>query len=587
MLEIKQIEFRNFRSYGKNVTKVVFDKPGATIIVGKSETNETTNGHGKTSIPYCIFWLLYDQIIENIPVDSLINNVNKCDLWGRILFADDEQLYAVERWRKGGKSKRENGVKLSRVNVDGTEEDITPASIKDTNAEIERIVGIDFEMFSRIVIFSASNKSFFELPTTSASGASQSDMIEQLFDLEVLSNKATKLKEQIKATDSELNIQERLIKQAAEQVSTHKNLVERTQIRLSQWDKITSESKRQVAADLELINKVDFEAEKKLHNTLTECANVEKELNSDLRVSKQQLNMVEGKLDELNHEVEKLDKAICPYCDQKFANTADKLKVVQAHISKYTNARTEVSGMITELSSELARVVALIEKTQRKTQVDNFEKLVELNAKHHELVKKFDEYKTAVNPHIESLQELKAAVPVAPDYNSINTLTTLSEHQQFLLKLLTKKDSFIRKNLLNKNLPYLNERLDVYLKELGLPHTCEFTPSLTPLITQFGREIGYQSLSRGQKSRINFALSLAFSDVLQILHRKISIQLFDEVLDLGLCPKGVADAVRVLKNKATSDKLSLYVITHKEEVQSSFEATLVVRFIDGFSQIEQ
>ena len=54
-------------------------------------------------------------------------------------------------------------------------------------------------------------------------------------------------------------------------------------------------------------------------------------------------------------------------------------------------------------------------------------------------------------------------------WDSINELTRLQQHQEFLLKLLTNKDSFIRKRIIDQNLAYLNTRLDQYPKAIGLP----------------------------------------------------------------------------------------------------------------------
>ena len=60
------------------------------------------------------------------------------------------------------------------------------------------------------------------------------------------------------------------------------------------------------------------------------------------------------------------------------------------------------------------------------------------------------------------------------DWIPVNELTNLKDHQEFLLKLLTNKDSFIRKKIIEQNLSYLNNRLTYYLDKLGLPHQVEF-----------------------------------------------------------------------------------------------------------------
>ena len=73
------------------------------------------------------------------------------------------------------------------------------------------------------------------------------------------------------------------------------------------------------------------------------------------------------------------------------------------------------------------------------------------------------------NPHQSKIEALQAAL-VVPDYDGLNDLNTRFKHETFLHKLLTAKDSFIRKKIIDQNLSYLNKRLDHYLQRLGLLH---------------------------------------------------------------------------------------------------------------------
>lgn len=580
MLKIKTTRFRNLRSYGKNITTVSFETPGTTLIVGKSDDGGTTNGHGKTTILYCLLWLFYDRILDNVNADGLINMTNKVDLWGEVLFEQKGTAYIIRRWRKGGKNHRENGVQILCE-----DQDITPAGIVDSNKFIEELLGIDFDLFSRIVIFSATNKSFFDLPSTSTSGTNQSDLVEQLFDLQSLSERASTLKCQISETTIELTFQKRLITQATEQLETHSRLIAKTEQKIAQWEVTTANTMSRLAADVELIENIDFDQEKKHHNTITECTTISRELSNDIKATTTQLHQVVSSITKFNNESKSLTNSTCPYCSQHFAGSQERIVHVNAEIERLTTTRAKLEQLVSGLTVELEDVVALINNTKQKTSVEDFERLVTLSERHHRLVDSLAALERETNPHTDTLQELIDAQPKQPDFDSINTLTNLSEHQQFLLKLLTKKDSFVRKALLHKNLPFLNSRLALYISELGLPHTVEFTPKLTACITQFGREIAFSLLSTGQKARVNFALSLAFCDVLQTLHQKVNIQLFDEVLDIGLDQHGVTVASQLLKRKAKDEYLTIFLISHRDEVQNLFDNTLVVKYIDGFSQV--
>ena len=199
---------------------------------------------------------------------------------------------------------------------------------------------------------------------------------------------------------------------------------------------------------------------------------------------------------------------------------------------------------------------------------------------------KEEELQKAKNPHLDTLEELKDVVIEEIDMDGINKLEKLITHQNYWVKLLTKKDSFIRKALLTKNLKFLNQRLQGYLSALGLPHRVEFTHEMTANITQFGRELDFGNLSSGQKARVNLGLSFSFRDVLQKSHDSVNVCMLDEVLDVGLDSVGVQNAARMLKLKAREEKLALYIISHRDEVSSIFDRKMTIQMENGFSTLK-
>lgn len=581
MLTIKRIEFRNFRSYGRNHTTIDFTKPGTTAITARNDNGGTTNGFGKTSLLHCLTWLMYDQVIDEVNKDELINNVNKSDLWGELTFSVDADEYIIRRWRKGGKSRRENGVQLI---IEG--EDKTPASVDSTNEKIVEIVGIDFELFSRIVVYSASNRSFFELPHTSASGANQTSMIEQLFNLQILSEKADTLKQRIKETKEEVKLQTALIQQATEHVESHATLLQKTQHRIDTWSSGMTDRRAQITADLQLVDTVDYNSERDKHNELAELRAKRITVLEETKQADENRTRIIDNIDKLKSELADLQTSVCPYCKQQYNDAAHKTEHVTKELNRLLTTLSQIDEIIESLAAELNQIVLDSQALKRTLTIDNIDRLFELRSQYSELQAALAELDRQTNPHIETLAELKQHAPTPPSYDKINELTSLDEHQQLLLKLLTKKDSFVRKALLHQNIPLLNEQLAKYLTELGLPHVVMFNPNLTASIKHFGRELTYGQLSAGQKARVNFALSLAFGDMLQILHRRINIQLFDEVLDLGLCNHGIVAASKLLRRKAKDENLSIFIISHREEVQNAFDNTITVVMSDGFSVIE-
>lgn len=191
----------------------------------------------------------------------------------------------------------------------------------------------------------------------------------------------------------------------------------------------------------------------------------------------------------------------------------------------------------------------------------------------------------SVNPHAATLA--KIAVMTFEDLkdDELNTLKDTMDHQEFLYKLLSKKDSFIRKFLLQKNLPFLNTRLKSYMTKMGLPHRVSFKEDLSVKISQLGVPFDYEELSSGQRARVNIALSFAFRDVLQARHGKMNLCILDEILDTGLSDVGVQMAAKTIREIAKEEKLSMFIISHRNEIGSMYENQLVVELRNGYSTI--
>jgi len=287
---------------------------------------------------------------------------------------------------------------------------------------------------------------------------------------------------------------------------------------------------------------------------------------------------------DLFKEIEKLQVMVNPHDDNSEADEK-RMGELDVEMDSIDEAVGDMTTDVENLERESAILKEAINKVIDKLEFSSLEDLYDIknNIKHSK--EKLKTLSDAVNPHLESYEELVATKLEPIDMDVINELDKLLTHQNYLLKLLTKKDSFIRKNLLNKNLIFLNQRLRGYLQDLGLPHRVEFTQEMTAGISQFGRTLDFGNLSSGQKARVNLALSFSFRDVLQRSLDSVNVCMLDEVLDVGLDAVGVQNAARMLKRKAREDDMSLYIISHRDEVSGIFDKKIVVQMEKGFSNV--
>jgi DNA repair exonuclease SbcCD ATPase subunit len=188
-----------------------------------------------------------------------------------------------------------------------------------------------------------------------------------------------------------------------------------------------------------------------------------------------------------------------------------------------------------------------------------------------------------INPYNEQIEELKNSALQVINWGPINELTRLKEHQEFLLKLLTNKDSFIRKKIIDQNLNFLNKRLGYYIDKLGLPHTVVFQNDLTVLITQLGQDLDFDNLSRGERNRLILSLSFAFRDVWESLYQHINLLFVDELIDAGMDAAGVEAGLAVLKKMGRERNKNIYLISHKDELVGRVNNVLRVIKENGFT----
>ena len=193
------------------------------------------------------------------------------------------------------------------------------------------------------------------------------------------------------------------------------------------------------------------------------------------------------------------------------------------------------------------------------------------------------EKQAEADPYAEQITEMEQNALQEVTWDTINDLTQMQEHQEFLLKMLTNKDSFVRKRIIDQNLAYLNSRLGSYLAAIGLPHEVRFQNDLSVEITEIGRDLDFDNLSRGERNRLILSLSWAFRDVWENLYQHINLLFIDELIDSGMDSSGVENALGILKRMGRERGKSIFLVSHKDELSGRVNNILTVTKENGFT----
>lgn len=572
-LRFRTLSIRNFLSFGNSTTEIDLTYFGSTLIQGENaDVAGSANGVGKTTLINAICYALYNKPLDNISLQRLINSTNNSKntlMEVRLTFDKGDDEFEIYRCRG----------ETFNIQITMNGEDITLDSVTENDRLIAEILGISYELFTKVVIFSGNSMPFLMTPV-----AQQRQQIEELFNITLLTEKALKLREIIKATEGQIDIQTAVIKEQESQVALFNGQVNDAALRVARWEEDRTRQIASLEQQLELLSSVDMATEKELHELLVA---VEK----DVAGTTAQLNLKQRDRTTLSAEIKKLSDELthlvddkCPYCLQQYAGAGHKLTEKAALLE---SREAQLAATVESVEWLREGISGLQEQIKSARTIIKFPSLTEaLRTEAGALTarEKINDLAAAQNPHVEALEQLQSQVVRTISYEQIDDLKRELEHQQFLLKLLTDKNSFIRRNIINKTVPFLNGRLAYYTKELKLPHIVKFDDDMGCTVSEYGRELDFGNLSSGEKKRVNLSLSLAFRDVLHHLHARVNCLFIDEI-DASLDGIGVESVFKLLKNKSRDDGLSIWIISHRPEAIARFDRTMVIRKESGFSRV--
>lgn len=710
MLTIKRITMRNFFSFGNAPQELEFQGRDISLVLGQNndvvvEGGDSTgrrNGVGKSAIIQGLVYGLYGKSVGNdIKIPNLVNKTNTKQCEVIIEFEKDGNEYRIERGRSPTYF---NFLSLK----DGiVVDDDSRGEKKDTQEELNEILGISQTLFEHIVVLNANVDPFLSL-----SAQKQRDMIEELLGITQLTEKAELLKDMQKYSkktaeqekfkiDTLISSNER-IEKSIENLQTQANNFESTKLQTidslkakllefeyaekfgfselyanakvmedaiehnnkrsvlenrltsliqkrEQYDVQLQSNKSLVLNKINELKSIDISSELSLHEELDVWNQLEGILKTNtstkmfkeqaIRQSGVELERLKASLSKENDKLKTVQDSKCPMCNSTLENDhnhSDMVTKINDTISDIESQILSVEYAISIAYEELdgIEIFEMPPKPVTKYKTISEAKLHEhmlaentakyeaedVNIYDEELISTYTElegmelkeydvvfsthevqqlemtYKSLKeqlqreentnNPYFNQIETLKNDSLQAIDYGLYNEMEKLATHQDFLVKLLLNKDSYIRKMIIEQNISFLNTRLHFYIEQCDSEHSVKFMNDLSVEITLNDQLYDYKQLSRGERTRVNIALSLAFRDAYESLYQQINILFCDEYIDVGLDTSGVNRIWSIFSDFAVIQNKNVFVISHREELLSKTDNILKIVKEDGFSTLE-
>jgi len=581
LLTIKEITVKNFMSVGNQAQAIDFSNKSLVLVIGENmdlggDDAGARNGTGKTTIINALSYVFYGEALTNIRRDNLVNKTNEKGMLVSVKFIKNGVTYTIERGRKP---------QIFRFYANDIEQKAdsneAQGENRETQVEINKLLGMTHAMFKNIVALNT-----YTQPFLSTKQAEQREIIEQLLGITLLSQKADLLREKQKATKQLLTEEKMKIDTKVASNEKIQESIESLKIRSAAWSKQKAqdiESFQEAIAELEKVDsEIEIEKHKKLqkHN---EAQTALRNLMKEKAYHEDSLTKAETTVDKTEKDLEFAEAAKCPTCEQALHD--DKHEHL---VGKLKSNLTENREYVDKLRSDLAQIQQGIDDIGDLGQVpDTYYDTIDEAYNHkgtlQDLKRQLEQTEKKEDTYAEQIQELEKKAIQEVDYEKVNELEDLHRHQDFLYKLLTAKDSFIRTRIIEQNLTYLNQRLAFFLGKVKLPHTVTFQADLSVRIEELGRELDFDNLSRGERNRLILSMSWAFRDVWESLYQQINLLFIDELVDAGMDISGVESSMAVLKDMARTQQKNIFLISHKDELVSRVNSVLKVVKENGFT----
>ena len=544
-MKLKKICWKNFKSYSNVITELVFNNdPSLNLIVG-------TNGTGKSSIADCIIYALYGKI-DGTNNSDIPNRINK-NFYVKIELDCNAHEVVVERGLAPS---------LFKVTIDGEVVDTAGKNNVQTMLE-ENYYKIPYSIFKNILILSINDfKSLVDL-----NPSDKRNIIDKIFGFTEYNLMTKLVKDDIKMLDSSVNSNEGSLKTATVNIEKYERQLQElksNEVSQEEIDELTekiNEAKALKATNEENIKKLD-EVRKKLDKQTSEK-------NMDIRDLKR-------KIDDNKKKIKLIDSKKCPTCGSSLDTDEfhkERERLVQENESCEA-AIAELTSVISDLSNKMRAV-----DSKKNVFVDAISKsgLMDLAA---DLKYKISLKKNNSQPLLNLKEDLDKQIVQLNEEREV--LSKRKMVYDCVMQILG--DGGIKEYIASKYIPTINQIISEMMEFMGINYNVVFDRTFKATITSNGYNVTYNSLSTGEKKRIDFATVVSFIKLLKLQMGEMNLLFLDEML-ASIDINGVSDMMSILKDLSVELNMNIYLIHHAQVENVVFDNIIETSKPDGFSKI--
>jgi len=550
-MKISEFSYRNILSYGNVLQTIEFnDEPRLILVEGE-------NGAGKSSIKEALTVSIYGR--------SAIRKMKDIPNW-----INRNAFTQVKFTTNSGENiiiSRGIDPNFSDIELNGAKFNLPDKRKADEFVEDE-LVKIPFSVFCNTISLSFDDfKSFVNL-----SKDDKRKIVDRIFGIDILSQMRAHVKEDLKEAKYEVNTLDTQIFKDSQTLESSINQLEELKKKISK--------RQESEADLtkkEIENKkiLQDKAKQEYTELKTNIDLLQKSLDAEI----EKRNSTAFSIRDLSSKLAIYEKNRCPHCLNDLT-TESSIKTKEIIANKKKSLEETLPDITKRVESVKLDLNNLVESQNnaKYTYRDLTSDIDRLN----ESLKKLTE--PVKSDGIETIEEIIASIK---SEISNNTSEKEQKNQQVNLFMILDEllsDTGIKATLIDKIIPTLNSRIMQISDRLDFKFSFEFNNDFDPIISYLGMQISAESLSSGQRKKMNLIVLLAFIEIIKMKHNQMNVMFLDEIFS-SLDKNNVFLAIEILREYAIKYNMTIFVVSHEALPEELFDERIFVKTVNHFSEM--
>ena len=531
-MKLLEFSYKNILSYGNLLQTFKFKDEAQLILV------EGENGAGKSSIKEALTVSIYGRSairkMKDIP-----NWINKNAYTNVKFVTNSGEFIEIDRGIEPN---------FSDIKINNSPFNLPDKRKVDEFIE-EELSKIPFSVFCNTISLSFDDfKSFVNLTQ-----ADKRKIVDRIFGIDILTDMRGVVKEDLKQNKKSLEILNSQIEKNTTTLNTSTDQLSQLKEKLNKKKETQSED---ISVKIETKKKTVEEVKQQYSDLKKSIEDFQKNLNS----VRDEMSTARVTIQDLANKLALYQKNRCPHClndltSESSVKTKDaieaKKKVVESKLPTLKTAFTDITDKITALTED-----------QNTSKSEYYELTAEIKLLESELQKTVDELGA---DETESIQAIINSIQ--GELQTDNLTATEKEEQANLFNILDDllSDSGIKKTLIDKIIPTLNNRIKIISERLEFKFQFEF--------------------DSGQRKKMNIIVLLAFIEIIKMKHSQLNVLFLDEIFS-SLDKNNVYRAIEILKEYAEKYKMTIFVVSHESLPEEFFNSKIFVTTQDHFSEMK-